>query len=193
MRPTRKAYRHHPKKPAQRRARAMPIRWEAPPFETLLARADNRLQCFYLPEPSLSFAGKQQCEDPRTGLTAYGPYSKSEATRRQQIRLGIVGPAEAIDRTVGFLSRLAQRIEPGPKTDAVLHPAFPSINSGDPFQIELVTQPIWQRALKAKDLTLIEGHPDFTQRVGILLSAVTTEIRALKALDSGPNVVICAM
>ena len=193
MRPTRKAYRHHRKKPAQRRARATPIRWEAPPFETLLARADNQLQSFYLPEPSLSFAGKQQCEDPRTGLTAYGPYSKSEATRRQQIRLGIVGPAEAIDRTVGFLSRLAQRIEPGPKTDAVLHPAFPGINSGDPFQIEFVTQPIWQRALKPKDLTLIEGHPDFTQRVGMLLSAVTTEIRAVKALDSGPNVVLCAM
>ena len=193
MRPTRKTNRRHRNRTTRGRAKAAPIRWEAPRFETLLASADNQLQSFYLPEPSLSFAAKQQCEDPRTGLTAFGPYSKTEATRRQQIRLGIVGPAEAIDRAVGFLSRLAQRIEPGSKTDAVLHPAFPGINSGDPFQIELVTQSIWHRSLKPKDLTLIEGHPDFKQRVGMLLSAVTTEIKALKALDSGPNVVICAM
>lgn len=193
MRPTRKTDRRYRNKTAKRPRKATPIRWEAPRFETILSRADNRLQSFYLPEPSLSFAAKQQCEDPRTGLTAYGPYSKAEATRRPQIRLGIVGPAEAIDRTVGFFSRLAQRIEPGPNADAVLHPAFPGINSGDPFQIELVTQPIWHRPLKAKDVTLIEGHPDFTQRVGMLLSAVTTEIKALKALDSCPDVVICAM
>src|SRR5437867_797553 len=59
--------------------------------DTLLAHSDTLLQCHYLAEPSLSFAGKQQCEDPRTGLTAYGPDSKSEASRHQQIRLGIVG------------------------------------------------------------------------------------------------------
>jgi hypothetical protein len=168
-------------------------RWEAPRFDTLLARSDTQLQCYYLAEPSLSFAAKQQCEDPRTGLTAYGPYSKSEASRHQQIRLGLVGPAEAIDEAVGFLSGMAHRIDPAPKTDAVLHPAFPGINAGDPFQIELVTQPIWHRPLKTRDMALVEGNPDFMQRVGLLLSAVTAEIKALKALDSGPNVVVCAM
>jgi hypothetical protein len=77
-------------------------RWEAPHFDTLLARADTLLQCHYLPEPSLFFAGKQQCEDPRTGLTAYGPYSKSEASRHQQIRIGIVGRQTQLTRRLGF-------------------------------------------------------------------------------------------
>jgi hypothetical protein len=94
---------------------------------------------------------------------------------------------------MGFLSRLAQRIEPAAKTDAVLHPAFPGLNSSDPFQIELITQPVWHRPLKPRDLTLIEGEPNFMRRVGMLLSAVTTEIKALKALDAGPSIVICAM
>lgn len=191
MRPRRsnRPYRKRPK----RLVKSTPIRWEAPLFETLLARADNQLQCSYLQEPMLSFAAKQQCEDPRTGLTAYGPYSRTEASRRNLIRLGIVGPAEAIDRAIGFLSQLAQRIEPGANTDAVLHPAFPGINLGEPFQIELVTQPIWHRPLKPRDLTLIEGHPDFMERVGLLLSAVIAEMKALQALDSRPDVVICAM
>ena len=188
-------------KPNHRRRKAhagwrvapQPVRLEAPQFESLLARVNNQLRCSYLPEPILLFGGKQQCEDPRTGLTAYGPYSKAEATRRQHIRIGVVGPAEAIDKAVGFLGQIAQRIEPAPKTDAVLHPAFPGINSGDPFQIELVTQPLWHRPLKPRDLALVEGHPDFTQRVGMLVSAVVTEIKALKALDSCPDVVICAM
>jgi hypothetical protein len=184
---------------AQRRGRrkrpAKPVqhRWEAPQFDTLLAKSGTSLQCQYLPEPSLVFAGKQQCEDPRTGLTAYGPYSKTEPTRRQQIRVGIVGPAEAIDKAAGFLAGMANRIDPSGKTDAVLHPAFPGIGAGEPFQIELVTQSIWHRPLKPRDLALVEGNPDFMERVGLLLSAVTTEIKALKALDSGPNVVICAM
>ena len=104
-----------------------------------------------------------------------------------------MGPAEAIDKAVGFLSGMAHRIDPAGKTDAVLHPSFPGINACDPFQIELVTQPIWHRPLKTRDIALVEGNPDFMQRVGLLLSAVTTEIKALKALDSGPNVVICAM
>jgi hypothetical protein len=193
MRRTRNINRPHRKKTRKKAVKAVQNRWEAPRFDTLLARSDTLLQCHYLAEPSLSFAAKQQCEDPRTGLTAYGPYSKSEASRHQQIRLGIVGPAEAIDKAVGFLSSMAHRIDPAPKTDAVLHPAFPGINAGDPFQIELVTQPIWHRPLKTRDVALVEGHPDFMQRVGLLLSAVTTEIKALKALDSGPNVVICAM
>jgi hypothetical protein len=184
--PQRRGRRKLPAKPVQHR-------WEAPQFDTLLAKSGTSLQCQYLQEPSLVFAGKQQCEDPRTGLTAYGPYSKTEPSRRQQVRVGIVGPAEAIDKAVGFLAGMANRIDPSGKTDAVLHPAFPGIGAGEPFQIELVTQSIWQRPLKPRDLALVEGNPDFMERVGLLLSAVTTEIKALKALDSGPDVVICAM
>ena len=192
MRPPRTT-RNPQRRPRRRTAKSAQIRWEAPQFESLLARANTQLACSYVGEPSLSFAGKQQTEDPKTGLSAYGPYSKAEASRRQQIRVGIVGPAEAIDRAVSFLAGLSNRIEPAPKTDAVLHPAFPGLNAGEPFQIEFVTQPVWHRSLKTKDIALVEGNPDFMERVGLLLGAVTTEIKALRALDSGPNVVICAM
>jgi hypothetical protein len=92
-----------------------------------------------------------------------------------------------------LLERFSQRIEQSEKVDAVLHPPFPGLNSGDPFEVEIVSQPVWRRPLKSADVTLVEGDPDFKSRITRLLRAVTTEIRALKALDSGPDIVIVAM
>jgi len=107
--------------------------------------------------------------------------------------LGIVGPSDAIDRAVSLLERFSQPIEQAEKVDAVLHPPFPGLNARDPFQVEIVSHQVWRRALKPADVVLVEGDPDFKSRVNRLLNAVLTEIRALKALDSGPDVVIVAM
>lgn len=166
---------------------------QAPAISTLLASPGEELRCAYLAEPELAFGGKVLCVDPRTGLAAYGPYSKTDPTRRQTIRLGIVGPADAIDRAVSLLERFSQRIEQSDKVDAVLHPPFPGLNFADPFQVEIVSHHVWRRPLKPADVTMVEGDPDFKSRISRLLSAVLTEIRALKALDSGPDVVIVAM
>lgn len=67
------------------------------------------------------------------------------------------------------------------------------MNSGEPFQIDLTTQPIWCRPLRALDVRLVEEEEDFTRRVGLLKKFVAEEVRALAALDSPPDVVICAM
>lgn len=159
----------------------------------MLASPGAELSCGYLAEPDLAFGGKALCVDPRTGLAAFGPYSKTDPTRRQTIRLGIVGPGDAIDRAVSLLERFSQRIEQSDKVNAVLHPPFPGLNSADPFQVEIVSHQVWRRPLKSADVTMVEGDPDFKSRIRRLLSAVLIEIRALKALDSGPDVVIVAM
>jgi hypothetical protein len=180
-----KAKRGFKKRPPPRRppSSSRP-RLQAAPIATLLALPGIELSCAYLPEPSLSFGGKFQCVDPRTGLAAYGPYSKTDSTRRQSIRVGIVGPADAIDRAVVLLERLSKPIEQSEKVDAVLHPPFPGLNLGEPFQIEFVSQALWRRPLKTSDVAIVEGDPDFRSRVGHLIGAVVTEIRALKSLDS---------
>lgn len=189
-----KAKRGYGKRPSHKRPpdSARP-RLEATPIATLLASPGIELNCAYLPEPSLRFGGKFQCVDPRTGLAAYGPYSKTDSTRRQSIRVGIVGPADAIDRAVVLLERLSKPIDQSDKVDAVLHPPFPGLNLGEPFQIEFVSQALWRRSLKTSDVAIVEGDPDFRSRVGHLIGAVVTEIRALKSLDSAPDVVLVAM
>lgn len=146
-----------------------------------------------MPEPELLFANKQRCVDPRTGLAAFGPYSKTDATRREHIRVGIVGPADAIDRAVALLAQIQQPIDQKESVDCVLHPSFPGMNSGEPFQIELITQTIWHRSLRPLDVRLVEEEDDFTRRVGLLKKCVADEVRALAALDTPPDVVICAM
>ena len=59
--------------------------------------------------------------------------------------------------------------------------------------MELVTQNVWQRTLRPLDVRLVEQTEDFKVRVGLLTQFVAEEVRALSELDSGPDVVICAM
>ena len=114
-------------------------------------------------------------------------------TRRTAIRIGIVGPSEAIDRTLTLIKQMSRQIPQSEKVDAMLHPSFPGINDGEPFQVEMVTQIVWHRALRPADVAAVENHPDFTVRVRLLLDAVMTEIRSLKQLDPCPDVVLVAM
>jgi hypothetical protein len=47
--------------------------------------------------------------------------------------------------------------------------------------------------MRPGDVGLVEKHPDFRTRIGLLLGFVVSEIRALCELDSRPDVVVCAM
>src|SRR5271157_1212488 len=85
-----------PRKTGRPKSNRRIVELRAIPLESLLSQSTDRLKCSYLPEPELLFGNKQPCVDPRTGLAAFGPYSKTDATRRDNIRIGIVGPADAI-------------------------------------------------------------------------------------------------
>ncbi len=165
----------------------------AVPLESLLSKSSDLLKCAYLSEPELLFGNKQRCVDPRTGLAAFGPYSKTDPTRHDHIRIGIVGPGDAIDRAVALLQQIQQPIEQKNTVDCVLHPAFPGLNSNEPFQVQLITQDIWHRSMRPLDMRLVEGEEDFTRRVGLLKRFIADDVAALAALDSPPDVVICAM
>ena len=114
-------------------------------------------------------------------------------TRRPIIRLGIVGPAEAIDRARALAERMTTPIPHHEKNDAMLHPGFPGVNEGDPFQTQFVTQNIWCKTLAPATVTHIEHHPDFTVRIQLLIDEVTKEVAALSKFDSPPDVVLIAM
>lgn len=109
------------------------------------------------------------------------------------IRVGVVGPAEAIDRALELLERMGSRIPVSDKIDAMLHPGFPGLNDQDPFQIQFVTQNVWCRKLTPAQIAAVENHPDFPARIKLLLNAVAGEVQALAAQDSGPDVVLVAM
>ncbi len=103
-------------------------------FGRLLAESATILDCTLMPEPALLFAGRQSCEDPKTGLLAFGPYSKTDVTRRTVVRLGVVGPSEAVDRALNLVERMAKPIPQIDTLDVMLHPSFPGVSEQDPFQ-----------------------------------------------------------
>ena len=174
------------------RSTAIAAQAKAKPI-VLFSPETSSLFCEYLEEPKLLFSDRHLCEDPKTGLTGFGPYSKSDVTRRTAIRIGVVGPAEAIDRALILIRQMSNPIPQSAKLDAMLHPSFPGLNINEPFQVEMVTHELWQRSLKVTDIAAVECHPDFTVRIGLLVEAVITEIKALKQLDSGPDVILIAM
>src|SRR5207302_1865496 len=114
-------------------------------------------------------------------------------TRRETIRLGLIGPSEAVDKALRLIEQITKPIQQKDKLDVMLHPSFPGVNEGEPFQVQLVSQPVWQRTLRASDVAQIENHPDFTGRVSLLRSAVKNEILSLRNLDAPPDLVLVAM
>lgn len=185
----------HSSGPAVRRRKKRFERHTVAPSDMsqLLASSSAEAGCSLVPEPLLLFSGKSACEDPKTGLAAFGPYSKTDATRRSVVRVGVVGPADAVDRALVLLQRISEPISQSESLDVMLHPSFPGLNELDPFQIELVTQKVWCRTLSPADVVIIEGNPDFTARIRLLLEAVKAEILALQKLDVPPDIVIVAM
>jgi len=175
-----------------------PVRRSPPSFDAgtmadLLRGADASLACSLIPEPLLLFGDKQPYEDPKIGLTALGPYGKTDVTRRTIVRIGVVGPSEAVDRATHLIEQMASAIAHHPKNDAMLHPGFPGINDQDPFQVQFVTQPVWCRSLSPAFVAKVEGHPDFTARIKLLIDEVAHEVEALAGLDTPPDLVLIAM
>src|SRR5229473_4755466 len=103
------------------------------PLEIELARFPGRFHCLKLQEPDLAFGDAHCCVDPRTGLAAYGPYGAGSQVQAREIRVGIVGTQEAIEKTLKLLEEISQPIEQDANIDCVLNPSFPGLNVQSPF------------------------------------------------------------
>jgi hypothetical protein len=163
------------------------------PIEIELARSSGRFHCSQLEEPELIFGGGHCCVDPRTGLAAYGPYSVTGPEEAGQIRVGIVGSTEGIDRSLKLLEEISQPIEQGAKVDCVLHPSFPGLNIRGPFQVRLVTQSQWHRTLHERDFRSLKECDDFSTRCRLLQEVIGGEVRVVSELENPPQVILCAV
>ena len=63
-------------------------------------------------EPKLIFANQQFCDDPKTGLAAFGPVAL-DSTPRMAIRLGIIGDGDSIQLLPIGLSERRARFSQG--------------------------------------------------------------------------------
>jgi hypothetical protein len=163
------------------------------PFEVHVSRSADQFECIQLKEPELIFGGYHRCVDPRTGLAAFGPYCGAAGERNRQLRVGIIGTSEEIEKAESLLREISGPIEQDPKVDSILHPGFPGLNSGGPFFVDVVTGPSLRRPVNLNALQIPEGRSDSIARSEMLRELFADEARALAQLEFPPSVAIFAV
>jgi hypothetical protein len=143
-----------------------------------------------LPEPVLEFGGPLDSEDPKKGLIAAGPFSLRFGTaHKHRVRLGLVGPAEILDRGRRWFERCRRTITSG-SSNPSLYPDFPGFH--DAFRSYLDAEPTWQIELPAKDyeqILALEPGSRFTS----LLDLYAAAIQHLANREVRPDTVVCCL
>ena len=165
----------------------------SPPLEIHLSRFAEHFECIQLKEPELVFGENKLCPDPRTGLAAYGPYNNSGASGVGQLRVGIVGTGEGIEKALSLLEEISKPVEQDLRLDSILYPSFPGLNSGKPFSVDIVTQSSWHRTVNAQMIRLVADCDDPIAKYGMLRELFGAQVCTLSTVEFPPTIVICAI
>ncbi len=80
---------------------------------------------FHVPEPKLTFGYGQKLQDPRDGLTLFGPFSRNKI--RGQMNVGIIGPERQRKHFREYLQKIHRPIFPELVDKA--RPSFPGLEA----------------------------------------------------------------
>lgn len=181
--------RHHSSSPKGARSKRL--------TEALIRGSVPSFQAWHIPEPKLLFAGRQACEDPKTGITLYGPAAIDRAAR-QAIRVGLIGSGDSLQGVRNWIERAKVRIVPGLNAkgkpyDPMLAPDFPGFDTGSPYQCSVELDDRLCVTLTQSEIDRCIGHPDFSTRVRQAVALVAARLEVLADKEPPPDVVICAM
>src|SRR5437867_1379542 len=98
-----------------------------------------------LPEPQLLFWHNQGVEDPRDGLTLFGPLDEGQ---RYGIRAGVVGTQDGIRKFIEWVERIQRPIGNTPPRQA--RPLFPGFEAA--FRVPWEPTPVLTLEVNETDL-----------------------------------------
>ena len=111
-------------------------------------------------EPRLDFGHGGSHQDPRAGIADYGPVDLGTSAAPTRIRVGLVGPAEAISGARGWLERCRTPIEAKANNrHPRLFQGFPGFDTERSFRSELVLDDTWTRTIPKRQLGRILTKP----------------------------------
>lgn len=146
-----------------------------------------------LEEPELEFGNGGRHIDPRFGIAVHGPLDMGTSRAPDRIRVGIVGPAAAVEGIRSWLTSAREPIAAKParyKKQECLFPPFPGFDSDHTFRSLLVFDERAQRAIPNKVIAKLSGMKP-TAAVQVAVDAYMEEIDWLA--DNEPcHIVICA-
>lgn len=91
----------------------------------------------YIDEPRLTFGHNQKVDDPRDGLTLFGPYSKGKHSN--QINVGIIGPEKQRGFVLEYLRKIHMPVL-NPEPD-IARPYFPGLEAAFDVSINFNSLP----------------------------------------------------
>lgn len=149
------------------------------------------LDLLHLVEPMLQFGDGKEAQTPKEGLLLGGPYDlRFGAAHRSEVRVGLVGPKDAVQGMRHFLRRVTDGLPAKDGGNPALFPSYPGFKTI--FRADLVRTARW-------DVTFAEGNLDavlkkeprvaFIETVDLYASAIDQ----LAARDVSPDVVICCL
>ncbi|MXW74581.1 MAG: hypothetical protein F4Z58_00890 [Acidimicrobiaceae bacterium] len=111
-------------------------------------------------EPKLDFAYRSSHVDPRAGITDYGPVDLGVSNAPTQIRVGVIGSAEAAAGVLDWLRRCRRTIDAKANNK---HPhlfrGFPGFTRDCAFRSELIFDDEWTRVLSNRQLRRVLTKP----------------------------------
>lgn len=177
-------------------------RTQAPPrsvvlLNRLVHEAQASFEAWHIPEPKLVFANGMKVEDPKTGLSLYGPAAMN-GTARPLIRIGIVGSGDTIQMLNRWLDRARGEIVPGLNAkkqpyDPILAMKFPGFDADTSFGCRIETTSPLTETLTEKEIEQAVSPDDFQQRVKNVVSLVSRRLEVLHDREPAPDVVVVAM
>ena len=144
-----------------------------------------------LPIPSIEFGSPGTFKDPKTGLTKAGPFDlRFGATRKKEMRLGLVGNADMLKKAQQWIDRCCAPI-PSDIKDSTQYLDFPGFNAA--FQTSLMFDRQWQTEINDRILATVlkkEPKPRFEAVLDMYADGVekltdNTNIR--------PDIVLCCL
>jgi len=124
----------------------------------------------HISEPKLIFGFNQKMEDPRDGITLFGPYSQSYHSG--QINIGIIGPKKQREFVKKYLEKIHKPIISS--TPDVARPYFPGLEAA--FNIRVNFNAIREINIKNSEIEKFLKYSDGHQRVFHLTNLYSEEM-----------------
>ncbi len=144
-----------------------------------------------LPEPELEFRYRQRLQDPRDGLSLFGPYDADMPSHPRSIIYAAIGAVPSLRQLPEWSKSFAGPMltESEPYYDPRNWPHFPGFRSS--YDCEWPNEPAWEHSLDRDKVLEIANDLDPYHRAGGLVDMYINAIEIAAQRDEGFHVLLC--
>jgi hypothetical protein len=144
----------------------------------------------FIAEPELEFCAGRRHVDVRFGLAKYGPLDRGAARAPTEIRVGIVGTAETVEKLSAWLDRCRREISAKESRQPNLFPAFPGFSRDGVFGAQLVLDRTLCASIPQREIAAVIGSRSRSIGTEQSVDLFFEHCRSLR--EKNASIVICA-